>query len=67
MARMRMSDWKRVVTVVEEIKKSMKRIDMLINGAARGIITYALTDYGVDRHMAVNHVEPVILRICCGF
>jgi hypothetical protein len=42
-----MSDWKRDVKVAEEIKKSTERIDILINDAARGIMTYALTDYGL--------------------
>jgi len=56
-----MSDWKRVVKVAEEFKKSTERIDILINDAGRGIMTYALPDYGVDRHMAVNHLGLVIL------
>ncbi|KAI0538014.1 hypothetical protein GGR58DRAFT_469800 [Xylaria digitata] len=34
---------------------------MLINNAARGIMTYQLTEYGIDRHMAVNHIGHVVL------
>ncbi|KAI0128139.1 retinol dehydrogenase 12 [Hypoxylon sp. NC0597] len=56
-----MSDWKKVKDVAEEIKKENDRLDILINNAGRGIMTYQLTDYGVDRHMAVNHMGHVIL------
>ncbi|KAI0888807.1 retinol dehydrogenase 12 [Annulohypoxylon maeteangense] len=56
-----LSDWWRVKDVAEEIKKASDRLDILINNAARGIMTYQLTDYGVDRHMAVNHMGHVIL------
>lgn len=56
-----LSDWKRVKEVAEEITKNTDRIDILINNGARGIMTYQLTDYGVDRHMAVNHMGHVIL------
>ncbi|OAA78804.1 retinol dehydrogenase 12 [Akanthomyces lecanii RCEF 1005] len=56
-----MSDWKRVKEVAESIKESEDRLDILINNAGRGIMTYQLTDYGVDRHMAVNHIGHVVL------
>ncbi|KAI1410281.1 NAD(P)-binding protein [Hypoxylon sp. FL1857] len=56
-----MSDWKKVKDIAEEIKKENDRLDILINNAGRGIMTYQLTDYGVDRHMAVNHMGHVIL------
>lgn len=56
-----LSDWKQVKNVAEQIKKSTDRLDILVNNAARGIMTYQLTDYGVDRHMAVNHMGHVIL------
>lgn len=42
------------------MKKENDRLDILINNAARGIMTYQLTDYGVDRHMAVNHMGHVV-------
>ncbi|KAI1461499.1 NAD(P)-binding protein [Annulohypoxylon moriforme] len=54
-------DWWRVKDVAKEIKKASDRLDILINNAARGIMTYQLTDYGVDRHMAINHMGHVIL------
>ncbi|KAI0899577.1 NAD(P)-binding protein [Annulohypoxylon nitens] len=56
-----LSDWWKVKHVAEEIKKDSDRLDILINNAARGIMTYQLTDYGVDRHMAINHMGHVIL------
>lgn len=46
------SDWKKVKEVAEKIGSSTDRIDILINNAARGIMTYQLTDYGVDRHVS---------------
>lgn len=55
------SDWKRVAEVSKEISDSTDRLDILINNAARGIMTYQLTDYGVDRHMALNHMGHVVL------
>ncbi|KAI1645988.1 NAD(P)-binding protein [Daldinia loculata] len=56
-----LSDWERVKEMAEEIAKDSDRLDILINNAGRGIMTYQLTDYGVDRHMAVNHIGHVIL------
>lgn len=54
-------DWTKVKDVAEQIKKSTDRIDILFNNAARGIMTYQLTDYGVERHMALNHVGHAVL------
>jgi len=56
-----MGDWTAVKATADKIASSTDRIDILINNAARGIMTYQLTDYGVDRHMAVNHMGHVIL------
>ncbi|GAB7364079.1 hypothetical protein MBLNU230_g4631t1 [Neophaeotheca triangularis] len=56
-----LSDWKRVAQVAKELNNSTDRLDILINNAGRGIMTYQLTDYGVDRHMALNHMGHVIL------
>lgn len=55
------SDWKQVKETADKIAQSTDRIDILINNAARGIMTYQLTDYNVDRHMAMNHMAHVIL------
>ncbi|KAI1347373.1 oxidoreductase bli-4 [Xylaria sp. FL0043] len=56
-----LSDWKKTQQVAEQIRKDAGRLDILVNNAARGIMIYQLTDYGVDRHMAVNHMGHVIL------
>lgn len=56
-----LSDWHRAAEVAKEIRDSTDRLDILVNNAARGIMTYQLTDYGIDRHMALNHVGHVIL------
>ncbi|KAK4545764.1 hypothetical protein LTR36_002718 [Oleoguttula mirabilis] len=56
-----LTDWHRVVEVSREIRNSTDRLDILINNAGRGIMTYQLTDYGVDRHMALNHMGHVVL------
>ena len=56
-----MGNWKEVAATAKKIADNTDRIDILINNAARGIMTYQLTDYGVDRHMAVNHMGHVIL------
>lgn len=56
-----LGDWKEGKDVAEKIKNSTDRLDILVNNAGRGIMTYQLTDYGVDRHMAVNHMGHVTL------
>lgn len=56
-----LSDWIRVKEVAETIKHGSDRLDILVNNAGRGIMTAELTSYGVDRHMAVNHMAHVIL------
>ncbi|KAL0573560.1 putative oxidoreductase bli-4, mitochondrial [Marasmius crinis-equi] len=56
-----MADWKKVKEVAEEIKKDTDRLDILVNNAGRGIMTYQETEYGLDRHMAVNHFGSVLL------
>ena len=48
-----MGDWKGVTQTAKKISDSTDRIDILINNAARGIMTFQLTDYGVDRHMVL--------------
>lgn len=56
-----MANWNQVKEVADRISENTSRIDILINNAARGIMTFQLTDNGVDRHMAVNHFGHVIL------
>lgn len=46
-----LSDWEKAKEVAEQISSSTERLDILINNAGRGIMTYQLNDYGVDRHV----------------
>ena len=48
-----LGDWAAIPAVAKQITDSTDRLDILINNSARGIMTYQVTDYGVDRHMAV--------------
>jgi NAD(P)-dependent dehydrogenase (short-subunit alcohol dehydrogenase family) len=56
-----LSDWHEVAAVADKIAASTNRLDILINNAGRGIMTHQLTDCGVDRHMALNHMGHVVL------
>lgn len=56
-----MSDLTAVAEVAKKIRDQTDRLDIVCENAARGIMTYQLTDYGVDRHMAVNHIGHVVL------
>ena len=56
-----LSDWKQTKETADKIASSTDRIDILINNAARGIMTAQLTDKGVDLHMAINHIGHDIL------
>ena len=50
-----LGEWTKLPEIAEKIKKETDRLDVLVGNAGRGIMTATLTDYGVDRHMAVNH------------
>jgi NAD(P)-dependent dehydrogenase (short-subunit alcohol dehydrogenase family) len=56
-----LSNWAEVKKAAEQINKSTDRLDILVNNAGRGIMTYQLSKYGVDQHMAVNHFGHVLL------
>lgn len=56
-----MSDWKRVTDVAAEIRRQTDRLDIVVNNAARGIMTYQLDQQGVDRHMSVSLIGHVVL------
>ncbi|KAK2674991.1 hypothetical protein RAB80_009975 [Fusarium oxysporum f. sp. vasinfectum] len=56
-----LSNWAEVKKAAEQIKKSTDRLDILVNNAGRGIMSYQLSKYGVDQHMAVNHFGHVLL------
>ncbi|KAL8732234.1 MAG: hypothetical protein Q9181_004035 [Wetmoreana brouardii] len=57
-----LSDWVAVKAAADRIASQTDRIDIMINNAGRGIMTYQTTEYGVDRHMALNHFGHVILN-----
>ncbi|ORY15491.1 hypothetical protein BCR34DRAFT_558895 [Clohesyomyces aquaticus] len=56
-----LSDWEQTGKVAFDIANKTDRLDILINNAARGIMTYQLAGNGVDLHMAGNHMGHVVL------
>lgn len=54
------SNWREVKETADKISKNTDRLDILINNAGRGIMSYELTDYGVDRHMG-EFPSPLLL------
>ena len=56
-----LSDWKQVKETADKITSSTDRLDILINNAARGIMSAQLTEKGVDLHMALNHMGHDVL------
>ena len=46
-----LADWNHVLKTADTIAKGTDRVDIIINNAARGIMTYQVTDLGVDRHV----------------
>jgi NAD(P)-dependent dehydrogenase (short-subunit alcohol dehydrogenase family) len=56
-----LSDWEQTGKVAFDISKKTDRLDILINNAARGIMTYQLNKTGIDLHMATNHMGHVVL------
>ncbi|KAK5118598.1 hypothetical protein LTR85_008063 [Meristemomyces frigidus] len=57
-----LSDWEAVTKTAKDIKDQTDRLDILLNNAARGIMTqqFAPTN-GIDLHMAGNHFGHVVL------
>ncbi|KAK3315587.1 retinol dehydrogenase 12 [Apodospora peruviana] len=56
-----LSDWNHIKSVAESIANDTDRLDILVNNSGRGVMTPERTSYGVDRHMAVNHIGHVVL------
>ncbi|KAL2434859.1 hypothetical protein ABEF95_009565 [Exophiala dermatitidis] len=56
-----LSDLPAVADVAKQVRDQTDRLDILCLNAARGIMTFQLTDYGLDRHMAINHFGHVTL------
>ena len=57
-----LSDWEAVTKIASEIRGQTDRLDILLNSAARGVMTqqFAPTN-GIDLHMASNHIGHVVL------
>ena len=60
------ADWKAVKETADKIAKATDRIDILINNAGRGIMTYQLTEYGVDRHVCMNQIGYASFGLTTG-
>ncbi len=56
-----MADLPSVTDVAKKVRDQTDRLDILCLNAARGIMTYQLTEYGIERHVAVNHIGHVTL------
>lgn len=56
-----MGDWKRVIEVAQQIKDSTKRLDILVQNAGRGIMSFEMTEFGIDRNMAVDYMGRLFL------
>ncbi|OCL06674.1 NAD(P)-binding protein [Glonium stellatum] len=56
-----LSDWTETGKVAFEIADKTDRLDILINNAGRGIMTFQLAKNGIDLHMAQNHMGHVVL------
>jgi len=56
-----LSDWEQTGQIAFDIANQTDRLHILINNAARGIMTRQLNKDGVDLHMAINHFGHVIL------
>ena len=57
-----LSDWVQTKETAEKIKGQTDRLDIVINNAARGIMTHQLAaSNGIDQHMALNHMGHVVL------
>lgn len=56
-----LSDWEATSKTAFQISDKTDHLDILINNAARGIMTRQLSKDGVDLHMAINHIGHVIL------
>lgn len=56
-----LSDWEQTGRTALTIAKQTNRLDIVINNAGRGIMTYQLAKNGIDLHMATNHFGHVVL------
>lgn len=55
------SDWAAAAKVANDIASQTDRIDILVNNAARGIMTRQLDKQGVDLHISTNHIGADVI------
>jgi NAD(P)-dependent dehydrogenase (short-subunit alcohol dehydrogenase family) len=53
-----LSDFKMAKETADKITRETDRLDILINNAGRGVMSYEVTDYGVDRHVCSDTPCP---------
>ena len=56
-----LSDWEAVSGTAKKIRDQTERLDIVINCAARGIMTAQKDSHGIDLHMSANHIGHVVL------
>lgn len=56
-----LADWEETGRTAFKIAEQTDRIDILINNAGRGIMSYQIAKNGVELHMATNHFGHVVL------
>lgn len=57
-----LSDWEQTAETAKKIKNQTDKLDIVINNAARGIMTQQFApSNGIDLHMASNHMGHVVL------
>lgn len=56
-----LSDWDATGKTALKISEKADRLDILVNNAARGIMTQQFDKNGIDLHMSSNHFGHVIL------
>jgi len=51
-----------MAAAASKISKATDKIRILINDAAREIMTYKRTSYGMGEYIALNHIGHVVLN-----
>lgn len=56
-----LSDWEKVGPLALDLAHKLDRLDILINNAGRGIMSFEQDKHGIDMNMSINHFGHVIL------
>lgn len=56
-----LSDWERLGPLSLDLARKLERLDILINNAGRGIMSFELDKHDIDMNMSINHFGHVIL------